>query len=723
MAQRYKQLPLITEGFNASEQVINDQSFSDNGFGNRLAPDDRAFHDWYRFVLSFPAHLVSYYLNDFGLQPGQIVLDPFCGTGTTLVEAKKLGYKSIGIEANPIAQFASSVKTDWEVDADDLLDTAINIAGRTRDELRQSGIDDDIPLNTGDISRLRLRRLSDEENKLILTNSISSLPLHKALILRDRLDCQKSSASYRHLRLALAKTIVYKISNLNFGPEVGVGKIITDAPVIRFWMHEVRKIAQDLDRVRHLQYPVSQPILADSRDLHRLITPESVDAIITSPPYPNEKDYTRTTRLESVLLGFIRTKDELRALKKTLVRSNTRGVYKDDFDDELIEGNEEIQRIADEIEKRRIEMGKTSGFERMYARVTKLYFGGMARHLIDLKEILRPGAKLAYVVGDQASYLRVMIRTGQLLASIAEHTGYQVERIDLFRTRFATATRQDLREEVVVLKWKGPNTMSAHKDNSKIYSPIIEEIFKEYYREGLSAVPFSRNDISKVAERLGINLPKNIGDLLYSFRFRKDLPESITQKAPEGKFWAIRLTGRGMYEFVLVSHLNIIPSINLAEIKIPDATPGIISNYALDDEQALLAKIRYNRLIDVFSGLTCYSLQNHLRTSVKKIGQIETDEVYIGLDKHGVQYVLPVQAKGGRDRLSVVQAEQDIAMCSEKFPDLVCRPIAAQFTEEDVIVLFELTSTPEGIRITEERHYRLVAPDEISAEELAGYRS
>lgn len=79
----------------------------------------------------------------------------------------------------------------------------------------------------------------------------------------------------------------------------------------------------------------------------------------------------------------------------------------------------------------------------------------MARHLSELREILKPGANLAYVVGDQASYLRVMIRTGQLLAEIATSLGYEVLAIDLFRTRLATATREQLREEVVVFRWPG----------------------------------------------------------------------------------------------------------------------------------------------------------------------------------------------------------------------------------------------------------------------------
>jgi hypothetical protein len=207
--------------------------------------------------------------------------------------------------------------------------------------------------------------------------------------------------------------------------------------------------------VSNKSFPSSRVYLGDARNVSEIIEPNSVDAVITSPPYPNEKDYSRTTRLESVVLGFIKSKLELREMKRTFIRSNTRGVYKDDEDDKWIAEYPEIQRIAESIEKRRKELGKNSGFERLYGKVTKLYFGGMARHLADLRSVLRPGAQLAYVVGDQASYLRIMIHTGRLLADIAEALGYELMRIDLFRTRYATATREQLREEVVVLRWPG----------------------------------------------------------------------------------------------------------------------------------------------------------------------------------------------------------------------------------------------------------------------------
>jgi hypothetical protein len=158
---------------------------------------------------------------------------------------------------------------------------------------------------------------------------------------------------------------------------------------------------------------------------------------------------------------LVSDKDSLRGLKKTLIRSNTRGVYKPDDDDQWISTHPEINRIAKEIEARRIELNKNSGFERLYARVTKLYFGGMARHFAALRRVLGPGAMLAYVVGDQASYLRILIRTGQLLGALAESLGYELVSLDLFRTRLATASKEQLREEVLVLRWPGRLKKSA----------------------------------------------------------------------------------------------------------------------------------------------------------------------------------------------------------------------------------------------------------------------
>jgi hypothetical protein len=254
------------------------------------------------------------------------------------------------------------------------------------------------------------------------------------------------------------------------------------------------------------------------------------------------------------------------------------------------------------------------------------------------------------------------------------------------------------------------------------YAQIIERIFLGAHKKGEQEVLFSRTDIENVAAELGIKLPKNIGDVIYSFRYRVALPDAIQKRAPGGKEWIIRPAGRGKYCFVATSLASIEPTKGMAEIKIPDATPGVITMYALNDEQALLAKLRYNRLIDIFTRVTCYPLQSHLRTAVPTLGQVETDEVYIGVDRRGAHYVFPVQAKGKRDRLNVVQIEQDVAMCRHKFPNLICRPIAAQFTLDDLIVLFEFEEAAEQIVISREKHYRLAPPKEINKKDLAIYR-
>src|SRR5438034_11094975 len=87
-----------------------------NGAINTLQKEDLPIHGWYRFVLSYPPHLVRQYISAFGLTRSDLILDPFCGTGTTLVEAKKRGFPSMGCDAHPFAALVSRVKTNWDLD-------------------------------------------------------------------------------------------------------------------------------------------------------------------------------------------------------------------------------------------------------------------------------------------------------------------------------------------------------------------------------------------------------------------------------------------------------------------------------------------------------------------------------------------------------------------------------------------------------------------------------
>ncbi len=151
------------------------------------------------------------------------------------------------------------------------------------------------------------------------------------------------------------------------------------------------------------------------------------------------------------------------------------------------------------------------------------------------------------------------------------------------------------------------------------------------------------------------------------------MPQQVIDTQPEGMEWIIEGDGRARYKFALVPINRIVPNRELASIKVPDATPEIIGAYALNDEQALLARVRYNRLIDVFLGVTAYSLQSHMRTSVAGIGQIEIE-------------------------------------------------VSAQFMEDDRMAMFELTVQDGRVCVVDEKHYLLVPAESISPEELRAYR-
>ena len=408
---------------------------------NKLRVEDSSIHDWYRFVLSFPPHLVQQYLETFCVDQTSFVLDPFCGTGTTNVECKKHGVSSWGIEASPLTHFVSKTKCVWANDTFNFLNTAKQIAlaaARTINSLSKP------------------RTLSEEQTSLILKNSICEQPLSSTLVLRDSIRAANSPFEDYYL-LALAKHIVYSYSNLKFGPEVGISRKKKESvDVVEIWLSEIERMETDLEYWKHHSSTFADISLGDARSIPKRDYIGKVDCVITSPPYPNEKDYSRTTRLESVILGFINTKDDLRNIKKGFIRSNSKNVYRSDNDAQYISNIGSINKLSNEIEERRLELGKTSGFEKLYASVVKQYFGGMARHLSELKPYLRNGASLAYVVGDQASYFQIPIRTSALLGEVAESIGgYKVDRIDTFRKRFATSTETWLNEDVLVLKYKG----------------------------------------------------------------------------------------------------------------------------------------------------------------------------------------------------------------------------------------------------------------------------
>jgi hypothetical protein len=271
--------------------------------------------------------------------------------------------------------------------------------------------------------------------------SQASKPLHEWAV---------PSAVYEFFLVALAHVIANGAGNFAFGPEIYRTKPKPDYDVLGHFARHADLMITELERAQSngLSQTPATVFKEDARQLTQI--PADISAVITSPPYPNEKDYTRTTRVESILLRLVADKAGLREVKELLLRSNTRNVFVDDTDGEEVKEFSSIRRVCQEIERRRVELHKDSGFERLYHKVVSHYFGGMRRHLRALRPKLKRHAPLAYVLGDQLSFLMVPVATATLLAEVAQAEGYRTIGCDLWRERIGTKVRNSLTDEKTV---------------------------------------------------------------------------------------------------------------------------------------------------------------------------------------------------------------------------------------------------------------------------------
>ncbi|MDO8545019.1 MAG: hypothetical protein Q7S40_31630 [Opitutaceae bacterium] len=414
-------------------------------------------HDWYRLVLGYSDHLVGALLDEFKLGPEAAVLDPFSGAGTTAVECKKRGINCWAVDANPSSCFATKAKTNWRIDRSELVRLGLEITSAFQKR------------------RGNLRLLESDRTTLYVTTSgmvkrgwITRSRLFDVIALKHAIDEFTSASRVRELlRLAAMHVLVHTASNVRFGPELYCGQPRND-PVLDAFLHRVLSMAADLEATDVCPPAETFVRCADSRKLSaKLINAPSAgfDAVITSPPYPAEHDYTRNSRLELAYLENVRDVMSLRYVKRSMVRSHTKGIYKTDCDDVHVTDFSRLQRIVRRIEKQlawktaskpATDKTRDCGFERLYGKVTQEYFGGMRRHFRALRPLLKDSAHCAYVVGDQSSYFQIKIPTAKLLGEIAATEGFEVTEIRKWRERWSTGTKRFLKEHILFFRPSTP---------------------------------------------------------------------------------------------------------------------------------------------------------------------------------------------------------------------------------------------------------------------------
>jgi hypothetical protein len=399
-----------------------------------------AIHNWHNLIWGYGDNLVESVLSEFDPNPRSVFLDPFCGYGTTLVECQKRGLLSVGVDANPAACFSSLVKTRWGITSTKLLDAGEELlrAYETR-KLRSVSLKKD-PLfryvsqsgmmDRGWIDGVRLLRI------VLLKQLIAKLPA--------------SQSTKDLLSLLLMQVLVRTASNVRFGPELYCDPKKEKARIVDAFRKLLKQASIDLADANPIKHQ-ARVFRGDSRSIDQVVKKHlgkrTFRYVITSPPYPAEHDYTRNTRLELAFLGKVIDRDSLRRLKRSMLRSHTKGIYAGDSDRDLVSRDPMINGLCRRID--RIARTKSHGFARLYSTVLREYCGGMLRHFISLKNVIKKGGRCAYVVGDQASYFGIRVPTAKLLARLAYRAGYRHIRIRLWRRRWATASSKMLREEIL----------------------------------------------------------------------------------------------------------------------------------------------------------------------------------------------------------------------------------------------------------------------------------
>jgi len=400
-------------------------TFAENG--------GKKFHRWSPYVQGFSASFVEDVMTRYNLGKGDLVLDPFAGSGTVLVCAKMRGVDSIGVDLMPLMTFMTKVKTTWDIDVSQI-----------RKELKRISQNRDIKEDGTLLPFLK------ETKRHFSEKVLNNLLVLKHLIL--------STENYkiRDLFLLAFASILVNCSNLKRSPCLGYvedKKVSKDAPFKFFF----EKVTQMMDDLRFIQqrdgdWGAVQIFTADAR---KMTYSEPIDFAITSPPYVNGMDYVTNYKIEMAWLGInsvkIRSYKDLKKLRDEMVScDNISKQSVRDFAEQPQKYDDDwLNRIVSDIHDRIISKG-TYRRNDMHL-IVKKYFEDLYETFEQVYKGLKDNGRFIIVIGDSL-IAGTYIPTDLILARMGEKIGFSVEDIEVARERRSGQRRSfKLRESIVTL--------------------------------------------------------------------------------------------------------------------------------------------------------------------------------------------------------------------------------------------------------------------------------
>lgn len=438
-------------------------SIIDKHNGKASSANNFPFHNWYNFVLGYTPEFPDFLLEKENISASDTVLDPFMGSGTTLVSCKTKGIPSQGIDANDFMLEAARTKLNWDVNLLELKKYRDKVFKQIESSYNRYnwGEGDLVALGVGQLSfndilpenkSSYISYVSEKRPEMLVSKYISDRPLAKAYIIDESVREVSPTQEIKDIFDLALTSILVPISNIRYGPGFGIAKPKDDKDVINIYFKKVDRMIKDLESLSDEQRNTkSETVLGDSRNLSSYFKANSVKLMITSPPYPGDHEYTKHTRLELIFRGLASNIEEFRTIKKRMLRASTTNLYNTDNDKEPISHLESIKADTDLIQARLTQDGATSGFEKLYTKLIWEYFGGMYKTLEQCYKVLEPGGKIALLVSDSHAFKMVHVQSAKILKEIGDIIGFVDSRIDLWQFKSTTSHKYDLRENILTL--------------------------------------------------------------------------------------------------------------------------------------------------------------------------------------------------------------------------------------------------------------------------------
>lgn len=389
---------------------------------------------WYRYKEGYSIKLVDQILSKYNVKKGDLIVDPFCGSGSTLLQAKINYCNSIGFEINPFSAFLAKVKTQ------DYKKQDISVFNQCVAELKK----------VTSTKKVVVPKLST------IDQLFEKDALFYLLTLKDKIDHMKNTKASNLLMLAwlgiLEEASNYRKAGNGLKFRKTIKKTLRDKEYVRkIFFNAIESIEKDLVFAVNISGKVNTVVIEDSCfNLSKYTKKNSIKGVIFSPPYANCFDYTEIYKVELWMGSFVKEYSDLKVLRKKGIRSHLNGY---EIESKLaVESVPELGALVGELLLKKL-------WDKRIPKMVEAYFNDMFRSMTEIYKGLKKNGFCVIIVSNSA-YGGIVVPTDLLLAKFAKHLGFKVSSIDVARNIITSSQqyketekyRNYLRESIIYLE-------------------------------------------------------------------------------------------------------------------------------------------------------------------------------------------------------------------------------------------------------------------------------